>query len=141
METPVPNLGSLFDRCRRKFVDAARLVGADLSQWPNLMVVGRETPVDLTELVPVWSELCHRYIAEKSTNQFNLFSETMSARDAFSQHIYWNLWPTLEKEAGVVRSVLRATGALPTKNKAEAGNFLVQYMRDMDMTARMQPFA
>lgn len=65
-EARVAYLSALLDRCRRRFVEAARLVGAEVAQWPNLNVVGVRTGVDVFDLLPFWDELCRRYRLERA---------------------------------------------------------------------------
>lgn len=84
-EARVAYLSALFDRCRRRFVEAARLVGADLAQWPNLNVVGVRTGVDVFDLLPFWDELCRRYRFERAEAQLAMFDGNPSAAEAFSR--------------------------------------------------------
>lgn len=136
-EARVAYLSALFDRCRRRFVEAARLVGADLAQWPNLNVVGVRTGVDVFDLLPFWDELCRRYRLERTEAQNALFEDNPSAAEAFSRWVYWELWPLLGMDGGVVRAVLRATGALPDDDRAVAGYWLAGHVRGMNIAPRM----
>ena len=136
-EARVAYLAALFDRCRRRFVEAARLVGAELAQWPDLIVVGVRTGVDVFDLLPFWDELCRRYLGERAAVQLTLFDDNPSAAEAFSRWVDWELWPLLGMDGGVVRAVLRATGALPTEDRATAGYYLVAHVRGMEIAPRL----
>lgn len=136
-EARVAYLSALFDRCRRRFVEAARLVGAEVAQWPNLTVVGVRAGVDVFDLLPFWDELCRRYRQERAEAQIELFSDNPSAAEAFSRWVYWELWPLLAMDGGVVRAVLRACGALPADDRATAGYYLVAHVRGMSIAPKM----
>lgn len=138
-EARIVYLSALFDRCRRRFMDAVQLVGADIAQWPDLSEIGVTTRVDLVELLPFWDELCRRYRAERAVVQLGMFDENPSAVEAFSRWIYWKFWPRLVEDDGAVRAVLRATGALPEADRATAGHWLVGHVRGMTIVP--QPVA
>lgn len=135
-EARVAYLSALFDRCRRRFVEAARLVGVELAQWPNLTVVGVRTGVDVFDLLPFWDELCRRYRAERAEAQNALFENNPSAAEAFSRWVYWEVWPLIAMDGGVVCAVLRATGALPADDRATAGYYLVGHVRGMSIAPK-----
>lgn len=136
-EARLAYLSALFDRCRRRFVEASRLVGAELAQWPNLNVVGVRTGVDVFDLLPFWDELCRRYRAERAVAQLAKFDYKPPAAEAFSRRVYWELWPLLGMEGGVVRAVRRATGALPPDDRATAGYYLVGHVRGMSIPPKL----
>ena len=136
-EARVAYLSALFDRCRRRFVEAARLVGAEVAQWPNLNIVGVRIGVDVFDLLPFWDELCRRYRLERAEAQLAMFDDNPSAAEAFSRWVYWELWPLLGMDGGVVRAVLRATGALPADDRAAAGYYLVGHVRGMSIAPKL----
>ena len=136
-EARVAYLSALYDRCRRRFVEAARLVGAEVAQWPNLRIIGVKTGVDVFDLLPFWDELCRCYRLERAEEQLTLFDDNPSAAEAFSRWVCWELWPLLAMDGGVVRAVLRACGALPTNDRATAGYFLVAHVRGMSIAPKM----
>lgn len=138
-EARIVYLSALFDRCRRRFMDAVQLVGADIGQWPDLSEIGVMTRVDLVELLPFWDELCRRYRAELAVVQLGMFEGNPSAVEAFSRWIYWKFWPRMTADDGAVRAVLRATGALPEADRPAAGHWLVGHVRGMTIVP--QPVA
>ena len=132
-EALVSYLAALFDRCRRRWVEAARLIGANLDQWPNLTVIGPKERVDLFDLLPFWEALCHRYRTERAPPQADLFTDTPTAVEAFAAYIHWECWPTLGMDDGVVRAVLRACDVLAIGDRAAAGYYLAEHVRQMSM--------
>lgn len=66
-----------------------------------------------------------------------MFDDSPSAADAFSRWAYWELWPSLGMDSGVVRAVLRATGALPTDDRAVASYYLVGHVRGMSIAPKL----
>lgn len=132
-EARVAYLSALYDRCRRRFVEAVQLVGADLAQWPELTVVGVTTGVDVVDLLPFWDELGRRYRQDPAATQMALFDDNPSAAEAFSRWVYWECWPAITMENGVVRSVLRVCGALPAEDRVADGDYLVAHARGMNL--------
>ncbi len=132
-------LTALHDRCRRRFLQAAWLVGADPAQWPHLADAGVTTSVELGALLPFWSVLCDRYRAKLFTPQSELFGPREPQIERFSQFVHWRLWPLLASENECVRNVLRATGTLPARDRTGPAGALVIYMRELRLAADIRP--
>lgn len=130
----IPYLTALHDRCRRRFLQAARLVGADPAQWPHLAGAGVTTSIEMGPLLPFWSVLCDRYRAELFTPQSELFGPR-EPHERFSQFVHWRLWPLLASENECVRNVLRATGTIPARDRTGPAGALVLYMRELTLAA------
>jgi hypothetical protein len=124
-------LFALHQRCRPRFVNAARLVGANTGQWPYLDKIGVTHPVALDPLLPFWRALVGRYNAELFDPQMELLGNPEPQLERFNQFVYWRLWPVLTAENEVVRNVLRATGSLSSKDAASASSALVTYIANM----------
>jgi hypothetical protein len=132
-------LFSLHERCRRRFTNAARLVGADLAQWPSLTVIGAREPVDLSPLLPFWDTVRDRYMSEMFDSQMQLFGRAEPQCDQFSQFIHWRLWPRMASEDECVRNVLRVTGSLPSRDPQGASYALITYIAELPFHLTMQP--
>jgi hypothetical protein len=132
-------LTALHDLCRRRFLQAARLVGADPAQWPHLAEAGVTTSVELGPLLPFWSVLSDRCRAELFTPQIELFGPREPQIERFSQFVHRCLWPLLASENECVRNVLRATGTLPARDRSGPAGALVIYMRELKLAADIRP--
>jgi len=134
-------LFALHECCRRRFRNAALLVGADTARWPGLDGLEKNPSYDLRPLLSFWTEVVERYNAELFDPQIDLFRGPEAQLDRFSQFIHWRLWPVLAKENEVVRNVLRAAGSLPSKNRSRATSALVACITDLpfDLNCRIDP--
>ena len=138
-------LDALAQRCRRRFMEAAVLVGADVAQWPDLRRIGGpRVNCDVGHLIPFWDELCALYMAKFADLQLSMHelmennSVTKPDTEAvFSQWIYWQMWPRMTEDDGLVRAVLRAVRCLPSENPERAANYLSIYLENLDLDVWM----
>lgn len=114
---------------------AARLIGADPAQWPDL-VQSAEAKIDLGLLWPFWLVLVDRYNQELFDPQMQLLGEPEPQLTRFSQFIHWRVWPALTGDDECVRNVLRATRALPSRDRQRAAEALVGYAQEMPFADR-----
>lgn len=123
----VAYLGSLHERCVRRFRDAALLVGAELAQWPAVQN-WPEHRAELGALGPFWTRVCERYNAGVYDPRPDLLRPDDAPDDLFSRFVHWRLWPLLVSDNECTRNVLRATGSLPCRAPAAAGRALAAAM-------------
>lgn len=127
------------DQCLRRFTDAARLVGADLAQWPSLPSPWSDVRIDLAPLLPFWRSVCERYNRDIHDGQLDLLRDSNAPDVIFSEFIHWRLWPVVVSEHECVRNVLRAVGSLPSRDRLAASNALVAFIADLEFHAAMRP--
>jgi hypothetical protein len=133
----VAYVGSLYETCVRRFRTAALLVGADLRQWP---AIDRHmsTTVNLAPFTFFWGRVCERYNREIFDPQCDLWPPA-STEEAFSQFVYWRLWPLMASENECVRNVLRVAGSLPSRSTSQAAQALSVYIDELTFHVDMQP--
>ena len=133
----VAYVGSLYNTCVRRFRTAALLVGADLRQWPAIDRY-MSTTVSLAPFSPFWGRVCERYNREIFDPQWDLWPPA-TIEEAFSQFVYWRLWPLIASENECVRNVLRVAESLPSKSKTQAAHALVVYIDDLTLDVDIEP--
>jgi hypothetical protein len=126
-------LTSLLNACRRKFLNAARLLELGGTVIQQVEAHGRES-VNLWPLMNMYSVACERYCEEFFTPQIEIFSSPVDAQDVkWSRYFHHVLVPHLLQDDAFVRNVLRATMSLPSKNAHGAGEALVQHLIEMSL--------
>ena len=134
-------LDALARRCRRRFIEAAVLIGADLEQWPDLgRIGGPRVNCDVGHLIPFWDELCAHYVTkfeQMQTSMLNIMEDNaagvLTPEAIFSQWIHWQMWPRMTEDDGVVRAVLRAVRCLPSRNPERAAEYLSIYLEHLEL--------
>ena len=125
-------LSRLLHDCVRRFRQAGDLVGIGGPVFDTIRKAHYEGGQDLFLLFPMWKELCNRYRAERFDAQAGLFKEHDSeSLDKWGQFLYWHLFPELTRDDEFVRNVLRVTGLLPCRSKAQSADALTSRMREM----------
>jgi hypothetical protein len=132
-------LSDLHRRCRLRFIAAARLVGVNLSQWPELLRHGTSTSIDLGPLLPFWDRLCARFEAELFDPQMPLLDAVQPPGRQFDDFVATHLWPAVTAWNECVRNVLRATGSLPSRDRRRAAGALVAVIDELPFAPRL-PF-
>ena len=128
--------------CRRRFVGAAMLVGAQSEAISKLSALGIDQNFDLDALQPVWWYVCQRYMAERFSAQLFLFEpDEPRVRCEWNQYVYGEAFPALFREDVVVRNVHRSIGALPTESPRDAVLANYHFMKEMDLPSSPAPWA
>jgi hypothetical protein len=127
------NLHALFMSCRRKFLNAARLLELRGAAIENLRECGHKS-VDLWPLMNMYSVVCDRYTDAFFSPQAKLFANPADAQDEkWGRYFHHVLVPHLLLEDEFVRNVLRAMMAIPCKNPQLARDALVQHVSEMTL--------
>jgi hypothetical protein len=96
------------------------------------------TAVHLAAFSPFWGRVCERYNREIFDPQCDLWPP-LAMEEAFSQFVYWRLWPLMASENECVRNILRVAGSLPSRSSTQAAQALVMYMDELTFNVDMQP--
>ena len=119
----MPCLSSLFDACRRKFLNAANLLEVRSPAIEPLRSVGTETRIDLWPLLNPFMVLAERYVAAFFSPQDALFPVPGGKEDErWSRYFHHVLLPHLLQHDELVRNVLCAVHALPCANPQGAAS-------------------
>lgn len=120
--------------CRRRFLNAARLLEVHSPAIEKLTVFGVSSSVDVWPLLSPFSVLAERYVEHFFTPQAGLFPNPSEQQDErWSRYFYHVLVPHLVIEDEVVRNVLRAVHALPCKKPDDAATSLTHYFNEMTL--------
>lgn len=135
------NLHALFMSCRRKFLNAARLLELRGAEIENLREWGYKS-VDLWPLMNMYSVVCDRYTDAFYSPQAKLFANPADAQDEkWGRYFHHVLVPHLLLEDEFVRNVLRAMMAIPCKSPQLARDALVQHVSEMTLPETRPPWA
>lgn len=135
------NLHALFMSCRRKFLNAARLLELRGAEIENLREWGYKS-VDLWPLMNMYSVVCDRYTEAFYSPQAKLFANPADAQDEkWERYFHHVLVPHLLLEDEFVRNVLRAMMAIPCKSPQLARDTLVQHVSEMTLPETRPPWA
>lgn len=127
------DLASLLRACRRRFVVAAQLLCVD-SAPVRALQSSESQRTDVWALLPMHAALSERYIDAFFSPQVRLFPDPKGAADErWNRYFHHVLVPNLVREDEVVRNVLRATGALPSRSAQSAAASLIQYVTEMTL--------
>jgi hypothetical protein len=130
-EGATANLFSLVMSCRRKFLNAARLLELNSNYIESLSDFGVSDTVDLWPLLNPFIDLTERYVEHFFSSQDNLFHLHMERQDEqWSKYFHQILIPHLLANDEVVRNILRAVRALPSKNPDDAVISLNHYFKE-----------
>lgn len=118
------HLQSLVLACGDRFLEAAALLERDLDAWPKLShYVLSEQPRH--RLRDAWYIISDRYRREVLDHQLHLFRDPeVQVKEDWDFFVYRTLQPRLVADDHVLRDVLRAVGALPSRNPEQAGQIL-----------------
>jgi DNA-binding GntR family transcriptional regulator len=127
-------LSSLVDRCARRFVSAADLVGVKGREIERLRRSRYEGGTDLSRLLEGWDVLCTRYRRERYDAQASLIEDHGDQETRrWSEFLYWELFPSLEQEDEFVRNVLRAVELLPSRSPARAAAAIRHHLQEITL--------
>lgn len=127
-------LHSLIMSCRRRFLDAARLLEVRSPAIEKLAAFGVSSSVDVWPLLSPFLVLAERYVEHFFTPQLFLFPDPAEQQDEiWNRYFYHVLEPHLVIEDEVVRNVLRAVHALPCKQPEDAATALTHYFNEMTL--------
>lgn len=127
------NLSELLGACRRKFLNAARLMELDGPAIERVVAHGREA-VSLWPLINMYSVACDRYCDAFFSPQVEIFPNPGESQDVtWSKYFHHVLLPHLLEDDAFVRNVLRATMAIPCESPQDAGEALVQQLTEMEL--------
>jgi hypothetical protein len=130
---------SLVMTCRRKFLNAARLLELRSDAISKLGSFGVDAPVDVWPLLTPFSVLTERYATQLFSPQESLFQVPSEKQDEkWGHHI---LVPHLIASDEVVRNVLRAVRALPSQHPEQAAVALSQHFTEMTLPDTSPPWA
>lgn len=136
------SLYTLFMSCRRKFLNAARLLELHGAEIENLRECGLIKSVDLWPLMNMYSVVCDRYTDAFFSPQENLFTNPSDEQDEkWWRYFHHVLVPHLLLEDEFVRNVLRAMMAIPCKNPQLARDAIVQHVSEMTLPESRPPWA
>lgn len=129
-----PCLYSLFDACRRKFLNAANLLEVRSPAIERLRSVGINTRIDLWPLLNPFVVLAERYIAAFFSPQGVLFPAPDGKEDErWSRYYHHVLLPHLLQQDELVRNVLRAVHALPCADPQGAASAISHFFAEMTL--------
>ena len=132
------NLSQLFDKCRDKFLDAARLLEIENPTIEHLKKVG-DGPIELWPFLNMYDEWCERYELALFSCQMVLFPEYAERQDVkWQQYFHHELLPDLMRDHHFVKDVLRAVKALPGGNPGQLSRALYEYAINCSMP-RVRP--
>jgi hypothetical protein len=135
------NLHALFMSCRRKFLNAARLLELSGAAIKSLQECGQKS-VEVGPLLNMYKVVCDRYTHTFFSPQATLFPNPADAEDQkWARYFYHTLVPHLLFDDHFVRNVLRAMMAIPCKNPRLAQDTLVQYVSEMTLPETSPPWA
>lgn len=127
------NIHWLFMSCRRRFLDAARLLELNDSDFHKLISSGFDT-VDLSPLMSMYGVLCDRYAEQFFTPQEDLFGSPADAQDSkWNAYFHHVLIPHLIQEDEFVRNILRAMMVIPCKNSQFSSLALLNHLSEMTL--------
>jgi len=130
----MPCLSSLFDACRRKFLNAANLLEVRSQAIERLRSVGTETRIDLWPLLNPFMVLAERYVAAFFSPQDALFPVPGGKEDErWSRYFHHVLLPHLLQHDELVRNVLRAVHALPCNDPQGAANAVGHFFAELTL--------
>lgn len=128
------DLFSLVMTCRRRFLNAARLVELGSGAIDELTSFGVDASVDLWPLIAPFGVLTERYVAQFFSPQECLFPSLIEQQDQkWIRYFHHVLVPHLIASDEVVRNVLRAVRALPSHQPDQAAIALSQYFAEMTL--------
>lgn len=128
----VPGLSSLVMACRRRYLDAARLLEVDENNLSRVRELALQ-PVDLSLLAVAYREICKRYRDELHSPQGELWEPSHQDRimKAWNEFYYCRFVPTVLWEDEFVRNVLRCVGALSANDQHGPATSLQLYITEM----------
>ncbi len=133
---------SLVMTCRRKFLNAARLLELRSDAIYKLEPFGVSERVNVRPLLTPFSVLTERYTMEFFSPQENLFQEPSEEQNVkWGRYFYDILVPHLIGSDEVVRNVLRVVRALPSQHPELAATALSQHFTEMTLPERRPPWA
>ena len=140
-ESAPHNVFSLVMTCRRKFLNAARLLELRGDAIDKLASFDVEAPVDVWPLIGPFSALTERYATQLFLPQESLFQEPSEKQDEkWGKYFHHVLVPQLIASDEVVRNVLRAVRALPSRQPAQATVALSQHFAEMTLPQTRPPW-
>lgn len=135
------DLYALFMSCRRKFLNAARLLELRGAVVEKLNEYGSRT-VDLWPLMSMYNVVCDRYTEVFFSAQEALFPNPADGQDAkWRRYFHQVMVPHLLQDDEFVRNVLRAMMAIPCKSPQLAGDAIVQRVVEMTLPDTAPPWA
>lgn len=130
-EGATTNLVFLVMACRRKFLNAARLLELRNPVIDRLSSFGLDVGVNPWPLLGPFTVLAERYVKHFFSPQENLFHDPMERQDErWGKYFHHVLVPDLLANDEVVRNVLRAVRALPSQQPEQAAITLSQYFAE-----------
>lgn len=133
---------SLVMTCRRKFLNAAQLLELRSDAISKLASFGVDAPVDVWPLLTPFSVLTERYATQLFSPQESLFQVPSEKQDEkWGRYFHHILVPHLIASDEVVRNVLRAVRALPSRHPEQAAVTLGQHFAEMTLPETRPPWA
>lgn len=130
----VIDLTSLLMACRRRFLQAASLLEMPTSGLAGLMSLGVDAPVDCEPLLGPFAILAERYVDLFFSPQADLLSEPGQGQgESWARYFHSVQMPLLLANDEVVRNLLRAVGALPSRQGEQAIAALGHYFAEMTL--------
>lgn len=125
---------TLIMACRSKFLKAAHLLEVHSPALDALASFGVGTPVDHEPLLEPMAVLTERYVEQFYSPQEDLALEPGQRQDEkWTRYFHHVLMPHLLANDNVVRDVLRAVRALPSRDHAQAPSALLHYFAEMTL--------
>jgi hypothetical protein len=122
------NLFGLVMSCRRRFLNAARLLEINKKVIDDLSRFGVDQSIDLWPLLAPFSILTERYVENFFNPQDNLFHDLLERQDEqWSKYFYQILVPHILSNDEAVRNILRCVGALPCRQPEQASAAIKHY--------------
>jgi hypothetical protein len=132
------DLSSLVVRCQKKYLQAAQLLELRSRDLEALSAHGVDLPIDPGPLAQPFAVLADKYVDRFFSPQIDLLPESTPAQDEkWLRYLYGILMPHLVLDDDVVRNVLRAVGALPSRQSCEAA--LALSLRFAEMPLPQEP--
>lgn len=134
-------LSDLVNDCKRRFLEAAKLVGIRSPVIKGIEDALHNGHVDMAPLLPAWEVICKRYRDERFDPQTSLFKDHHAESiELWGRFLYQELFPDLVQENEFVRNVLRAVQLLPCQSPPEAASALSHYLKEMSLPFRQPPW-
>ena len=125
------NLIGLVMACRRRFLNAARLLEVRSPAIDRLSSFGVDAAVEYWPLLGPFSVIAERYVERFFSPQDTLFRDPADIEDEkWARYFHHVLVPHMLTNDEVVRTVLRAVHALPSAHPEHAARALSQYFAE-----------
>ena len=133
-ETASSSLFTLVMACRRKFLNAARLLEVSSPALVVLTSFGVSAPVDHKPLLHPFAVLTERYVEQFFSPQGDLpLGPGQRQGEKWERYFHHILLPHLLADDNVVRDVLRTVRALPGREPAQAALALRHIFTEMTL--------